>query len=505
MSQDAPSRSSGPQDAPQEKALRYAVLRLATLLREYQPKLKPILTNIYEMARGEIHSQQLTQLIQSLGHSQSLPSPSHGKASSPKQDPALSTEKELYELHALLDKLLTQLPQQKTRQALQDKLAQTPANNFETMNQILHSAIKALEGSEAQAPAISHSLFFFVQEFLQHLQSIKTLNKKISLFEKELYTMPPARAKQWARDFAHAIYSEITRINRHHDDLRNLVSSIEEQLTLFEQRIQESAADNNERHQDSARLESTVNQDVDSLHNEIQSMGPTQELEQMIKNRLHNIQKQLTDYRKREEERVRRAESRVQEINETVHSLQRKTEKLQKQNQQQTELLHKDTLTKINNRFAYEQYLSQHFAQWQKKGHTLHFCIWDIDYFKEINDTHGHKAGDQALKKIALLLKGELSQSEFLARIGGEEFVLFVFGQTDRDIQRFTEQIRRKIDESRFAIGEKNLHITISGGVARLHPKDTPDALYSRADKALYRSKEEGRNRVSLAWQQDNP
>jgi diguanylate cyclase (GGDEF)-like protein len=501
MRQD--SNSSPPSD-PQEKSLRYAVLRLATLLREIKPKLGPTLESIRDMARGELDSQELARQVQSLGQSLGQNPEANGQSSfarPPKeQEPALSLQGEQQELHALLDKLLLHLPRPESRQKLQNKLGQTQATDLKTLNRILYAAINELD-TEDEPQQISRSLLSFVQEFLQHLQSIKTLGKKISLFEKELYTMPPARAKQWARDFANSIYNEIARLNRHHNDLRELVTNIGTQLALFEQHIQESAGDDSERRQDQERLQIAVDTDVDSLQAELKDLQPPQELQQMVQQKLANIQKQLTDYRKREQERLHRAENRVQELNHTINQLQLETQKLQKQNQQKTELLHKDTLTRVNNRFAYEQYLRQHFNQWQKDKRSLHFCVWDIDHFKHINDTHGHKVGDQVLKKTALLIQGELSQSEFFARIGGEEFVLFVFDQKDSDIQRFMEQIRRKIDDSRLTISDKTLHVTISGGVARLRPEDSPDALYSRADKALYRSKSEGRNRVSLAWQ----
>jgi diguanylate cyclase (GGDEF)-like protein len=123
----------------------------------------------------------------------------------------------------------------------------------------------------------------------------------------------------------------------------------------------------------------------------------------------------------------------------------------------------------------------------------------DIDYFKNYNDTNGHEAGNEILKKVAQIMAGSVRDVDFVARYGGEEFVLLLIETSKTNARLFAERLRQIIEKENFPYQEKqpagNLTITI--GVAGF-PEDatTPEELISRADEALYRGKKEGRNRV---------
>ena len=125
--------------------------------------------------------------------------------------------------------------------------------------------------------------------------------------------------------------------------------------------------------------------------------------------------------------------------------------------------------------------------------------ILDIDYFKSVNDSHGHDAGDEVLREFALRIKRSIRGIDLACRYGGEEFVI-VMPETDMAVAAMVaERLRRRIAAEPFAIqnGARSLQVTISIGIAALRGKDdNAAALVKRADQALYRAKRDGRNRV---------
>jgi two-component system cell cycle response regulator len=132
------------------------------------------------------------------------------------------------------------------------------------------------------------------------------------------------------------------------------------------------------------------------------------------------------------------------------------------------------------------------------RGKPLTVLILDIDYFKSINDTYGHDAGDDVLREFAIRIRKSIRGIDLACRYGGEEFVV-VMPETDLAVATIVaERLRRKIAGERFTIeqGARSVEVTISVGIAGLGPNDSAASVIKRADQALYRAKREGRNRV---------
>jgi two-component system, cell cycle response regulator len=158
-----------------------------------------------------------------------------------------------------------------------------------------------------------------------------------------------------------------------------------------------------------------------------------------------------------------------------------------------------DALTGLFNRRYMESHLTTLVEQAASRGKPLTVMVLDIDYFKSINDTHGHDAGDDVLRDFALRIKRSIRGIDLACRYGGEEFVL-VMPETDMAVAAMVaERLRRRIAAEAFAIqqGAKTVPVTISIGIAALRDKnDTAATVLKRADQALYRAKRDGRNRV---------
>ncbi len=156
-----------------------------------------------------------------------------------------------------------------------------------------------------------------------------------------------------------------------------------------------------------------------------------------------------------------------------------------------------DPLTGVYNRRMLDSRLLEEVLRARRYGHSLTCLMLDLDFFKAINDRHGHPTGDTVLRQFVRVAHASLRGSDVLARYGGEEFVILV---TETGLQGATttaEKLRRRIEETEFhTVTGDALRLTTSIGVAELQPADTPDSLLARADKAMYEAKRKGRNRV---------
>jgi len=137
------------------------------------------------------------------------------------------------------------------------------------------------------------------------------------------------------------------------------------------------------------------------------------------------------------------------------------------------------------------------FAQAARYNRPASMLMIDSDNLKQINDRHGHEAGNRMLKTVAKSIAGELRNTDVLARYGGDEFIALLPETPPERAIEVAERIRRAIDTSTAEFGGERLHTTVSIGVA-CYPEDgrSPDAMQARADRAMYMAKEQGRNRV---------
>ena len=158
-----------------------------------------------------------------------------------------------------------------------------------------------------------------------------------------------------------------------------------------------------------------------------------------------------------------------------------------------------DELTGLANRRALDRALLREWRRMQRTGTGFAVLAMDLDHFKEVNDRFGHPAGDQMLVQVAGRLKRAAREVDLIARVGGEEFIVLVHGDSLEGAQIAAERMRVAVAAAPYALKDGLAPVTISIGVALARPED-PDVaeIVERADQALYRAKREGRNRVCL-------
>jgi two-component system cell cycle response regulator len=177
----------------------------------------------------------------------------------------------------------------------------------------------------------------------------------------------------------------------------------------------------------------------------------------------------------------------------------RYADSLREKVQQSIELALFDPLTGLNNRRFLENHLATMLDNARVRRTPLTLMILDIDHFKRVNDTYGHDCGDEVLKSFADRLRGIIRGGDLLCRLGGEEFVIVMPNVEIGAAARIAERARQAIEQELFVVdvGGRAIPVTTSIGVAERGPDDDTSSLFRRADRALYRAKSEGRNRVS--------
>jgi diguanylate cyclase (GGDEF)-like protein len=165
--------------------------------------------------------------------------------------------------------------------------------------------------------------------------------------------------------------------------------------------------------------------------------------------------------------------------------------------QEVTKLATTDGLTGLNNHRTFQERLEMEIGRAKRFVQDISILMVDIDFFKRLNDTHGHRAGDDILKKIASRLKENVRSIDFVARYGGEEFVIILPETAAEGAALSAERIRRAIEYPQIKVVEEDEPLTVSIGVATF-PKDASyrEDLIEKADRALYAAKDAGRNRV---------
>ncbi len=179
--------------------------------------------------------------------------------------------------------------------------------------------------------------------------------------------------------------------------------------------------------------------------------------------------------------------------------VQERTEELTRANERLAQQATTDGLTGLKNRRAFNEVFSKEIERLKRGGDGLCLALLDIDFFKSINDSHGHDGGDQVLKNVARLLEQELRATDTVARIGGEEFAVLLPTQQVSGARARLEELRQRIANSPLEDEDKQISVTVSIGLTRVTAEDSIKKASKRADDALYAAKRGGRNQLQLA------
>jgi diguanylate cyclase len=245
---------------------------------------------------------------------------------------------------------------------------------------------------------------------------------------------------------------------------------------------------------DAEALSRQVVDEVGELNDAINTAREFAPLKALVSARLESIAGQVRDFREREETRFREQTARGQRMHQRIAELERQTRDLERSLRQEQLRARLDPLTGIPNRSAFDERLHEEIQRFRRFGTPVTVLVWDIDHFKRINDSYGHRAGDRALREVAKCFAARLRSTDELARYGGEEFVMLLIGTRLPEATQKAEALREAVESLRFHFRGKPVRVTISCGMTELRAGDDANQVFDRADTALYRAKSGGRN-----------
>ncbi len=342
-----------------------------------------------------------------------------------------------------------------------------------------------------------------VQPLIDLLDALELPEQHLSEIKKWKQRLGGKEAQKWFEPALPAITRLVTRMRQHfhqeREELENFLRAIDERLGDMDQFIalgdKSRVASENAR----AHLQQSVSDEVGEIQSEAQQTTDLNQLQQSLQQRVGVIQGYLEEFVNEEQEQQQRLESGQLQLKNRLDKLEREGDSLREKLRTQQHQSLRDPLTKVYNRAAYDERIVQEYARWQRYSQPLSLMFWDIDHFKKVNDGFGHAAGDKVLAAFANKLQSACRKTDFVARYGGEEFLILMPGTEQQEALQVAEKLRAQIAEIRFTFKSKPLTLTASCGLTEFRQGDDAESMLERADKALYRAKDGGRNQCQTA------
>lgn len=279
-------------------------------------------------------------------------------------------------------------------------------------------------------------------------------------------------------------------------EFETYLQQLNERLEGFQSHLHEASAGHADNSTAARELDSQLREHVDGLQSSMQGAADVDSLKHILENRLEGLLVTMDEHKHERDRREQELAGRLQGLSERVASMEHEALGYREHLEEQRQKALLDPLTGLPNRAAWSERVEREMLDWQENGGHLAMAILDLDHFKRINDNYGHLAGDKVLKIVADQLRKRLRGRDFIARFGGEEFVLLLPQTTPAVAAQVAEVLRATVEACPFHFKGERVVITTSIGLSAFRSGERSDQVLKRADAALYRAKELGRNRV---------
>lgn len=340
------------------------------------------------------------------------------------------------------------------------------------------------------------------------LQNIHVAEKSAALAEEVRGTID--RGLNWY-DFVAVLESLVTlirqSIEQEREEFQGFLNQLNDNLSTVQSALLSSREQQQQNLAAERKVDETVRTHIGSIHRDVEACGDLEELKAAVSGQLSSIIGALDQRSSERSSSEAGLQQELRQLTLRVSSMEDESRALRQHLVLQQENALMDRLTELPNREAYDRRLRdaceqrRHAEQRGRRADDRDLClaVCDVDHFKQVNDGFGHLAGDRVLKVLARELESRVRDTDFVARYGGEEFVIILPHTSLDDAAAVMEKLRGIIEHMPFHFKNSNVPLTASFGLAAWQPDDTPERLFERADKALYRAKQLGRNRCEVA------
>ncbi|MGC1524288.1 MAG: GGDEF domain-containing protein, partial [Steroidobacteraceae bacterium] len=295
-------------------------------------------------------------------------------------------------------------------------------------------------------------------------------------------------------DVADLIHARGESIARERLQAAAVLSEVTKRLEEMAAYLTEASSASRTRYDDTQSLNDTVMSHVRELTDEVSAATELRVLQSVVSARLEAVARQVSDFRAREQIRLLEYNGRAEHMRTRIANLEREAQELHSKLDMEKHGARLDPLTGVANRKSFDERFAQEIARRAQGGAPAGLLLWDIDNFKVINDSYGHRAGDRVLQSVAGCFTAALRSTDFVARIGGEEFAVLLSGLELAAAVSVANQVRTAVEGLRFHFRGAPVRVTVSCGITELHPDDSFEAAFDRVDAALYRAKHGGKN-----------
>ncbi len=292
----------------------------------------------------------------------------------------------------------------------------------------------------------------------------------------------------------------ITRISGERQQATLFIREIGERLGEIEQYLFDSVSLVQATNKSNKYFSATLEDQLSELSGTIDFSQTLADLKNTMVTRIAAIKQAVAKKKTADQTLMQKAEKQVGLLKANLKQMKNKIDTAQQRADSLAQELLIDSLTGIYNRRAYDRRIIEEFKRYQRHQRAFSLLLFDVDHFKQINDTYGHAVGDLCLQEIVRRIRPLLRESDLLARYGGEEFIVILPETGRQGAMDAAEKLRNEIARTEFIHKKDKLSITISLGVTEADPEDKSiEAMFGRIDEAMYQAKKTGRNRVVSA------
>ncbi|MGA2226642.1 MAG: diguanylate cyclase [Syntrophobacteraceae bacterium] len=288
-------------------------------------------------------------------------------------------------------------------------------------------------------------------------------------------------------------------INEERSLVTEFISEIGAGLLEVERQYLDSITQTGQSQSENTKFNRFLENHVEDMKKSAQLSTTLAEFRGLVMSRLATIRTALEEKRRSEVIRQERLSEEMESLNENLSRMKKEVDQVHEKRKALEKEVLVDPLTGIANRRALRERLKNELHRFQRYRQFFSILLFDIDNFKAINDQYGHWAGDRCLKEIIKRVRAILRETDFIARWGGDEFVLIFPGTDLESAGAVAERLRKLIQNTRFVYHKQEISLTVSCGVTEIAESDqNQETIFNRVDKAMYKAKKNGRNMVTI-------
>jgi diguanylate cyclase len=293
---------------------------------------------------------------------------------------------------------------------------------------------------------------------------------------------------------ADLVHRQSELLQRERLQTAEILAEVTKRLEEMAGYLSDSNHANRSHFEDTQTYSDAVTSQMRELTDEVADATELGLLQNLVSARLERVAQHVSNFRAQEEFRLLEVNGRAERMRTRIAELERETTDLHSRLDSEKQGARIDPLTGIANRKSFEERFAREIAQTPRTELALVMLLWDLDNFKVINDSYGHRAGDRVLQSVAACFMAAVRGNDFVARIGGEEFVMLLSGAKIEQAMFIANQVRSAVEALRFHFRGTPVRVTVSCGLTGVKENDAAEPAFDRADAALYQAKHGGKN-----------